>query len=331
MRDLIKRLARRSKTAIIIYKIFDNRRLRKRVESGNIETLHGSTHFNHSVTKSVAYIEKQFADYINYARLSPDYLRDARVMELGPGDNLGVALKFLAAGAAFVVCLDRFYSKRNIEHEREIYRALRESLTSEQKARFDQAICLSDDIQINPKKLQSIYGDSLEGFADKLSQEYEAFDLILSCAVLEEIYDPNPTFAAMDRLLAKGGCLVHKIDLGDYGMFRNQGMHPLTFLTIPEAIYKRMASHSGLPNRKRLGYYVKKMKEFGYQSNFFVTSVIPTGRLEPAAEYAPGSFTRDASRVLLNEIRSRLANDFKTMNEEELLIDGMLLVARKPL
>ena len=108
--------------------------------------------------------------------------------------------------------------------------------------------------------------------------------------MLEEIYDPDPVFAAMNRLLAQGGSLVHVIDLGDYGMFRNQGMHPLTFLTISEPIYKRMASDSGLPNRKRFGYYVEKMKEFGYESKFFVTSVIPKGRLEPAAEYAPGKF-----------------------------------------
>src|SRR6185295_7090383 len=124
---------------------------------------------------------------------------------------------------------------------------------------------------------------------------------------------------------------VHKIDLGDYGMFRKQGMHPLTFLTISEPIYRRMASDSGLPNRKRLGYYVEKMKELGYQSQFFVTSVLPTGLIEPAAEYAPGRFKRESSSRLVTEIRSRLANDFKNLDEEELLIDGVLLVARKPL
>lgn len=331
MRDLVKRLARRSKTAIIIYKLFDNRRLRKRVEAGDIETLHGSTHLNQNVTEALAYIEKQFADYIKYADLSSDYLKGRRILELGPGDNLGVALKFLAAGAASVVCLDRFYSKRNAEHEREIYKALRESLSPEEKSRFDQAISLTDNVQFNPQKLQSIYGDSLEGFAAKFADDRESFDLILSCAVLEEIYDPDPAFAAMHKLLAQGGSLIHKIDLGDYGMFRNQGMHPLTFLTIPEPIYRRMASDSGLPNRKRLGYYVEKMKEFGYQSKFFVTSVIPTGLLEPAMEYAPGKFKGESASSLVDEIRNRLANDFKSLDEEELLIDGVLLVARKPL
>lgn len=331
MRDLVKKLARRSKTAIIVYKLFDNRRLRKRVESGDIETIHGSTNLNQSVTNSLAYIEKQFGDYIKYADLSVDYLQGKRILELGPGDNLGVALKFLAAGAASVVCLDRFYSKRNAEHEKEIYKALREHLSPDDKPRFDQAVSLTGNVQFNPQKLQSIYGASLEGFADKLAQDHERFDVIVSCAVLEEIYDPNPAFNAMDRLLAQGGSLVHIIDLGDYGMFRNQGMHPLTFLTISEPIYRRMASDSGLPNRKRLGYYVEKMKEFGYQSKFFITSVLPTGRLEPAAEYSPGRFKHESNNRLVAEIRSKLANDFKNLDEEELLIDGVLLVARKPI
>lgn len=329
MRDLVKKLARRSKTAIIIYKLFDNRRLRKRVESGDIETIHGSTHLNRSVADSLAYIEKQFADYLKYADFSSDYLEGKRILELGPGDNLGVALKFLAAGADAVVCLDRFYSKRNAEHEREIYKALRQTLTPEEQARFDQAVSLTDNVRFNPEKLQSIYGASLEEFAHKLAKDQKKFDLILSCAVLEEIYDLDPVFEAMDRLLAQGGNLVHVIDLGDYGMFRDQGMHPLTFLTISEPVYKRMASDSGLPNRKRLRYYVEKMKELGYQAKFFVTSVLPTGRLEPAAEYAPGRFEHKTE--LITEIRSKLAEDFKNLDEEELLIDGVLLVARKPL
>jgi SAM-dependent methyltransferase len=326
MRHLVKKLARRSKSAIIAYKLFDNRRLRKRIESGDIETIHGSTHLNRNVNESLAYLEKQFADYFKYGGLTYESLQGKRILELGPGDNLGVALKFIAAGAASVVCLDRFYSKRDPEHEREIYKALRERLSGEEQSRFDQAVNLTGNVEFNSEKLQSVYGVSLDGFADKLAGE--KFDLILSCAVLEEIYDPDPVFAAMDRLLAQGGSLVHVIDLGDYGMFRSQGMHPLTFLTISEPIYKRMASDSGLPNRKRLGYYIAKMKQLGYQAKFFVTSMLPDGRLEPAAEYAPGNFKHESN--LVAEIRSKLANDFKNLDEDQLLIDGVLLVATKP-
>lgn len=331
MRNKIKALARRSKTAIVLFKIFDNYRLKRRATSGAIETIHGSTHLQTTVEDSLRYIEKLFNDYLTYATLQPHDIVGKRILELGPGDNLGVALRFLAAGADSVVCLDRFYSKRNPDHEKEIYTALRASLVAAERQHFDEAISLDGEIELNPQRLRSIYGDTIEGLADKFDGDDRPFDLIVSCAVLEEIYDLNPAFAAMDRLLTPGGCFIHMIDLGDYGMFRNQGMHPLTFLTISESIYKRMASDSGLPNRKRLGYYVEKMREFGYQSEFFVTSVIPTGRLEPATEYIPGSFKCDSSRSLVDEIRSRLATEFKSIDEEELLIDGVLLVARKPL
>ena len=330
MRRFVKQIARRSKIAIILYKIFDNQRLKRRVKSGDIVTSHGSAQFNKDVAHSLNYIEKQFADYIDYARLSPTDLAGKKILELGPGDNLGVALRFVAAGAATVVSVDRFYSKRNLQHEIEIYKTLRARLNTEEQKRFDGAISLNTEVTFNAGKLRTVYGARLEELTDKLVHDYKAFDLILSCAVLEEIYEPNSIFVAMDKLLAPGGMLVHKIDLGDYGMFRDQGMHPLTFLTIPEAIYKRMASDSGLPNRKRLSYYIAKLEELGYQSQFFVTSTIPTGRLEPHVAYNAGRFSNNSGTIAVNEIRGRLARDFKDIDDEELLIDGILLTGRKP-
>jgi len=329
MRNPIKVLARRSKTAIILYKIFDNWRFQTRSNAGAIETTHGSTHSKQSIADSLAYIDKQFHDYLTYASLTVHDIINKNILELGPGDNLGVALRFLVAGANSVLCLDRFYSKRDSEQEKAIYTAMRECLKADEKQLFDQAVSLDDKLELNPKKLRSLYGDTLEAFADKPRAEHQYFDLIISCAVLEEIYDPTVTFAAMDRLLVPEGLLIHKIDLSDYGMFRNQGMHPLTFLTIPEGIYRRMASDSGLPNRKRLRYYIEKMKELGYQSKVFVTSVIPTGRLEPAVEYGLSDVTDDLGTRLVAQVRGKLPAEFRAMNDDELLIDGLILVARK--
>ena len=129
MRDVVRKLARQSKTAIIIYKLIDNRRLRKRVASGDIETTHGSTLLKQNLQESLAYIEKQFTDYLKYAGLSAESLKGKRILELGPGDNLGVALRFLSAGAESVVYLDRFYSKRDPAHERNVYMCLQRDST----------------------------------------------------------------------------------------------------------------------------------------------------------------------------------------------------------
>src|SRR5437879_4646188 len=118
----LKRFARKSRILIIVYKIYDNWRMRKRFASGNTETLHGSTHSRKTISESLSYIEDQFADYLKYSGLTAKDLRGKRILELGFGDNLGVALRFLAAGAARVVCLDKFYSRRDPDHQKEIYR-----------------------------------------------------------------------------------------------------------------------------------------------------------------------------------------------------------------
>jgi len=245
---------------------------------------------------------------------------------------LGVALKFLAAGAKTVVCVDRFFSKRDPQHELAIYQSLRDVLTSgQERSRFDEAISLDGKIKFNDEKLRNIYGNTLEALASDLVQSYKAFDLIVSCAVLEEIYNPESTFAAMYQLLAPGGYLIHKIDLTDYGMFRLQGLHPLTFLTIPEPIYKRMASDSGLPNRKRLSFYVETMKRLGCEARFLVTSILTNGRLNPPVDHTLVNFeTDEASSSMLQGIRKKLASEFKDSNPHDLLVDGLLLIARRP-
>src|SRR5918912_2338124 len=107
MKDRLKSMATKSKTALVAYKIYHNWQFKRRFASGNTESLHGSTHSHIPTSESLAYIEAQFDDYMEYGRLAPEDLRGKRIFELGFGDNIGVALKFLAAGAAHVVCLDK--------------------------------------------------------------------------------------------------------------------------------------------------------------------------------------------------------------------------------
>ena len=47
---------------------------------------------------SLDYINRTFYDYLTYSGISVHSLQDKNVLEVGPGGNLGVALKFLAAG-----------------------------------------------------------------------------------------------------------------------------------------------------------------------------------------------------------------------------------------
>src|SRR5437867_6239912 len=113
----MKQLVRKSKSLLIAFKIYQNWRMKRQFASGEIETDHGSTHSRKSLDESLSYIDEQFVDYLAYGQLTREQLRGTKILELGFGDNVGVALRFLAAGAARVVCVDKFYSRRDVRSE----------------------------------------------------------------------------------------------------------------------------------------------------------------------------------------------------------------------
>jgi len=331
----IKQLAKKSTALIVAAKIFDNWRIKRRFQSGNFESLHGSTHSTiiHDVSESVGYINEQFDDYVRYSALPVESLRGMRTFELGFGDNVGVALKFIVAGVSQAVCLDKFYSKRDTAQQRAIYLALRETLGSAQKKLYDEAIDLTRGVEINKDKIQCIYGVDVEN-AEELSK-VDRFDLVVSRGAIQDIYEPEQALRAMDRLLKPGGYMLHKIDLSDQGMFRESGKNPLTFLTVSERIYRLMAIGSGKPNRKLMSYYQRIMSEIGYNAKMLITDIIGVGVVGKGAihphkeKVALNVDYTESSLELVRSIRPRLIPKFRAMSDLELLVDGIFIIAQK--
>ncbi len=223
--NLIRRLAKRSKAMVIAYHIYDNWRATRRVSGGQRPTSHsGSTHRGISLSESLAYIDRVFDDYLRYSGLCAEYLCGQRVLEVGPGDNLGVAMKFMCAGARQVVCLDKFLTEHDSAQQRRIYQALRASMTRKEKKVYDTVVNLDRGVEINADRLKYLSCVAIEEAAETLGDE--PFDLIVSRAVLEHVYDPDMALIAMDRLLAPGGLMLHDIDFRDHGLFTDGGQHP---------------------------------------------------------------------------------------------------------
>ena len=324
----LKKLAGQSKTLIIAHRIFDNWRRRRAFKAGNTVTAYGSTHEFWSLEKSVSYIGQVYSEYLEYSGLGPDAFRGRRILEVGPGDNFGVAVKFLIAGATQVVLLDKFYSERNVDQQTRIYQAIRKQLSPEETAVFDDAIKLENGIDLNPKRLQYIYGHGVEE-ADQIL-EPESFDFIVSRAVIHNVYDIDRGFEAMDHLLKPGGYMLHKIDLSDEKMFSSRGMHPLTFLTIPERVYYLMASDSGKPNRKLISDYREQLQKRGYEAKLLVTAVLGEGPLTPYKEtIKPGMGYSEKTLALINQIRPKLATPYRERSDVELATTGIFMVATK--
>jgi SAM-dependent methyltransferase len=294
------------------------------------ETRHGATHENWSVDRSVAYVWEVFTDYLAYGELTPETLAGKTVLEVGPGDNLGVALLFIAAGAERVYALDKFRTQRNEVKEREVYQALRKRLTGPELARFDSAIDLSSGVQFRGDKIQYVCGCGVEEAEAKLGRH--AVDLIVSRAVMMELPDSASAFATMDRILRSGGYIVHKIaPLHDYQLFRQSGFHPLEFLTIPACLYRRMVSDSGKPNRKLVDFYRATMNHLGYSSRFHITHVLSSEvKMPPGSDLSncPADMCRQA-RALIEAIRPRLDRPFRHLPTADLMIQDFFLTARK--
>lgn len=303
--------------------------MKSNVSSGHLETYVGSTHHNWPIAKSLNYINKIFDDYLKYSGLTSRQIVGKNILEFGPGDNLAIALKFLIAGAKSVVCLDKFYSKRDIQQEYNIYKALGQELNPQDKKNFDEIINFKgEDFFINSEKLQYIYGKGLE---DIDPSKFIKFDIIVSRSVLEEIYDIDKAFKNMDLLLADDGYLIHAIDFRDYGTFLSQDYQSLEFFTIPEFIYRYMTKNSAKPNRRLIDYYENKMKQLGYNYKIFVMRIV--GQSQEFSCYKQNleyNFDFNESNLaLVKKVKPRMIKRFRKLSDQQLLISGIFLVAKK--
>lgn len=286
----------------------------------------GATHRGLDLDVSLGYIDDVYEDYLRYGGMRSEDLVGARVLEVGAGDNFGVALRLLAAGAAEVVCLDRFVTRRDETQQQKLNIELLARLGPVERQRVADAIASDGSLVAGCGRLRVQEGVPIEQAEGLLGTN--RFDVILSRAVLEHVMSVEDSLAVMDRLLVRGGLMLHKADLRDHGMFSAGGMHPLTYLTVSQTAYRYMTSHTGCPNRTRISGYRSTLHELDYDVHLLITHQLGvTDEVIPHAEQlvAPGG-----SRHLVHDIRPRLAAPFVTATEDDLLVEGVFVIARKP-
>lgn len=324
---MFKYYLRKLKVLIIITSIIKNYKSKFLTDFGIYKSKAGATHSALTMDQSIKYIFDVFNDYIFYAGIKEDDLKEKEILEIGPGDNLGVALLFLAKGAKKLTCMDRFYSVRDIGHQIQIYKSIRSQLNDIEKKRFDECIISYDKLEFDKTKLSYIYGKGIE----EAYFEEAYFDLIVSRAALEHIYNINKAFSVMKKALKPGGYLIHKVDLRDHGIFSSSGGHPLTFLTINSKIWRMMSEYCGRPNRKRIDCYRLIADPNDFDSRIYITHIVGLqNELIPHRihiEY-PIDYREDTLK-LIKEIRPRISPEFRHLSDEDLSIAGIFLVAQK--
>jgi SAM-dependent methyltransferase len=313
LRDLVKR----SVALSCAYYLFDDWRAGLRWARGDYTTKSGTRHARLDLPASLAYIEKVHTDYLAYAG------RDrftGTVAEIGPGDNFGVALLTLGNGARDVHAIDRYRPRRDPDRQTAIYRALAE--------RHGLIHCFD-----GPPAEQTLRGLHYHPGCpaeDFFRQTRLQFDAILSRAVLEHLYNPATALSDMLRALRPNGTMVHRIDLRDHGMFA--GHHPLTFLTIPETIYRRMTAGSGRPNRVMFPLYRDWLASSGASGSLRITRLV--GIDEEVGPAIWDDLGADLTRRACEHVaamRPYLALPFRNWPDQDLAVSGCVLAVHASL
>lgn len=295
-----------------------------RQRMGRIQSESGSTHRGVAVEDSVAYVEEVFNDYLTYGGL--DHL-GGTAAEVGPGDNAGVALLLQWAGCQTVDLVDRFRSRRSLDHQRLIYQALahRHGLVSPADGWDDEYL---------PGITWCLGSSAEDFFAQRVREDQAGYNLIVSRAALEHLYDPLGAIRSMAACLKPGGRMVHKVDFRDHGMFTPA--HPeLTFLRFPTALHREMTRRSGRPNRVLLHRYRELAEELGRSGSLevtiLVTSLVGEGEVTPHVPFAalpPARLRRAVTEVEAQ--RYRFARGFADVAPENLAVTGIFWIGARP-
>lgn len=351
MESTIKFYKKNIRMHVVRTQLINNKRFKQQIRSRNFTSSDTACTFrNMSVRQSVDFIDNCFHAILAYSSLDKAFLKGKRILEIGHGENIGLALKFLLSGASHVTCLDKFYATRDSFFELSIYEAMRETLERDERTIFDTAVAVkAGSFSVNEDLITCHYGHDIADAVQLFGRG--SFDIIVSNAVLEHVCDLEGAFRAMDNLLKPGGRMVHVVDFKDHGMFSSAQSHPLTFLTIPGILYRLMTSHSGQPNRHMIDYYRKTMDRLEYDSKIFIAQVVCTPEQEAGQSLAfnmkkdenSGVITlkeykehiqcgidyTNKNSTLISEIRPYLISKFKKMTDEDLLVASILLVGRK--
>jgi SAM-dependent methyltransferase len=287
----------------------------------------GATHtgFGFTIDQSVDYIRGCGRDYIRYAGIEEGDLHGKAILEVGPGDNLGVALYFLAKGARRVACVEAFDpivdERRNVL----IYRRLLESFGPAERARAEQAIRIVDErtVEFAPRLLHCHYRTRIEDAPRRLAGE--TFDIVLSRAVLEHVADVERGWAAMAELLEPPGAMWHKVDFKNHGYFEQ--LHPLYFLTCRDRYWGLISAPDPTLNRRRIDTYRRLAAEVFRESKVYLTHVLQGKEILPHVErLVPGVHYGERELELIRQIRPRLVSPFREMTDEELLVSGIFVI-----
>jgi len=281
----------------------------------------GSTHSHMDIDASVQYVKDIFADYIHYGGVDEQWIRGKHILEIGPGDNLGAGLLFLAKGAASYLAVDRFFAGTDERRNEIIYRRLYDGLSEKEKEAISDTVTLvgDDGARLQGDRLSAIYDCAIEKLKERKPDA--EFDVVLSRAVLEHVYELDEAWRNMVALLAPDGRMWHKVDFRNHGLYSQ--FHPLYFLTISSGLWRIISQPDPTLNRCRIGQYKRLGAAHFDNTKIYYSNILDHPESVPHWEQLElGEQYEQKDLDCVNAIRPQLAREYKDLTDEDLLVCG---------
>ncbi|MDP6046103.1 MAG: methyltransferase domain-containing protein [Phycisphaerae bacterium] len=223
-----------------------------------------------------------------YCRGAVD-LSGRRVLELGPGADLGVGLILLAMGAESYTAFD----VHNLADSAggAFYEQLFEKLAD--RADIDS---LRRELALAREGAGQNLAYRCDPSFDLSAIEAGGIDLIVSQAVFEHFDDVQRTIDQMSKLAAPGAMLVCEIDLSTHTRWIRD-RDPLNIYRFPNTFYNMM-KFRGSPNRVRPAEYRQMLTDAGWRDiQQFPLAVLDEEYLASVQPSLSGQFRDDASEM----------------------------------
>ena len=231
-------------------------------------------------------------------------LDGASVLEVGPGQDLGLPLITIGLGASFTVT-DRYPAQWDPAFHPPYYRALLDAVRGEMPEVDTAAITTVLERQEHSADRLRMHRGGLEAVEDIADG---SIDITYSNATLEHIADVRRAIDGLARITRRGGVGFHQTDFRDHRTLDR----PLEFLTCEEAEFQTILEECAWScgNRVRPCEFLEAFDRAGFDA-----------RLEPNLRAEP---------AYLEDVLSRSVPKFREMDPDELgIIGGRFILGRR--
>jgi SAM-dependent methyltransferase len=212
------------------------------------------------LTESLNYTFSSVKMHINFLPNNLEYLTNKVVLEIGPGQDLGIVLSLLALGAKEAFVIERFLSVWDDSFHPFYYAQLKELLMEE----FPTANFTPFDNLLKTKNHCFSCINVIQLPLEDISEAEipsNLIDITISNAVLEHLYDHRKAISNLGRISAKGSKGYHQVDMRDHRDFSR----PLEYLTFDKPITVKDHENSG--STPRLTDYINFFESAGFKVN----------------------------------------------------------------